>query len=323
MTGPTLTGDVVVTARSYSGGSVDVESQLTAAGLRVLRAPADHDLATLAGPLSGAVAWIAGTGPVGPEHLAAAPQLKIVARYGVGVDAVDLAAAAARGVLVTNTPGANSTAVAEHALALLLAGMRHVVRDDRHLRAGDTSVTRARELTGMRVGIVGFGRIGRALAARLQALGVQVLASDPWLSDDDVRAAGAEPADLAGLTGCDALSLHAPGGAVVVDADLLERLRPDCIVVNTARAALVDAAAVAAALRAGRLGCYATDDLGPEPEGGQPLLAADVADRVIATPHSAAQTVEAVDNMGTGSTQAVLDALAGRTPANRVPVPHT
>lgn len=313
--------DVVVTARSYSGGSVDVESRLVAAGLRVVRGPADHDLAVLRDLLAGAVGWIAGTGPVGPEHLDAAPQLRVLARYGVGVDAVDLAAAAARGVVVTNTPGANSTAVAEHALALLLAALRNVVRDDRRVRQGGSTVTRAREISGLKVGILGLGRIGRALCDRLRALGVTVLAADPFLSADQVRAAGAEPADLPTMAAeCDAVSLHAPGETTVVDDALLALFRPGGILVNTARAVLVDEAAVARALREERLGCYATDDLGP---GGQDnvLLAADLQDRVIVTPHSAAQTVEAVDNMGTGATEAVLDVLAGRTPRSVVPPP--
>jgi D-3-phosphoglycerate dehydrogenase len=314
-------GEVVVTARSYSGGSVDVESQLVAAGLRVLRGPADHDLAQLRDLLAGAVGWIAGTGPVGAEHLDAAPQLRVLARYGVGVDAVDVTAAAARGVVVTNTPGANSSAVAEHALALLLAALRNVVRDDRRLRQGGTTVTRAREITGLRVGILGLGRIGRALCDRLRALGVTVLAADPFLTPDQVRAAGAEPADLPTMAAeCDALSLHAPGETTVLDDALLARVRPGCLVVNTARAVLVDEAAVARALRADRLACYATDDLGP---GGAQhvLLADDLQDRVIVTPHSAAQTVEAVDNMGAGATEAVLDVLAGRAPRHVVPVP--
>ena len=312
-------GTVVVTARSYSGGSVDVESRLVEAGVRVVRGPVDHDPEQLRELLADAVGWIAGTARVEAHHLDAAPALRVVARYGVGVDSVDLAAAAERDVLVTNTPGANSTAVAEHALALLLAALRHVVRDDRHVRAGDTSVTRARELTGLRVGIVGLGRIGRALCTRLTALGVQVLASDPWLPDDQVRAAGAEPADLSVIAEtCDAISLHAPGGSPVVDEEFLGRVRPDCILLNTARAALVDDEALAAALRSGRLACYATDDLGGHESV---LLADDLQDRVIVTPHSAAQTVEAVDNMGIGATEAVLDVLAGRTPRNVVAAP--
>src|SRR5699024_2105108 len=122
-----------------------------------------------------AAAWIAGTGPVTAKHLALAPQLRILARYGVGTDAVDLAAAAAAGVPVSNTPGANSEAVAEHALALILATLRAVPAGDRRVRAGDWSVTRGRQVAGATAGVIGFGRIGRALAGRLAALGCTIL----------------------------------------------------------------------------------------------------------------------------------------------------
>jgi D-3-phosphoglycerate dehydrogenase len=246
----------------------------------------------------------------------------VVARYGVGVDAVDLAAAAARGVVVANTPGANSVAVAEHAVALLLAAVRNVVRDDRRVRDGRYTVTRAREFTGLRLGVVGLGRIGRALAHRARALGMHVLAVDPGLTAAQIRASGAEPTELAELAAtCDALSLHAPGGSAVVDDALLEQVPPHLVLVNTARAALVDERAVAAALREERLACYATDDLAASSDGGSLLLADDLRDRVIVTPHSAAQTVEAVDNMGIGATEAVLAVLAGRSPAYLVPAP--
>ncbi len=305
---------MLVTSRSFSSGTVDLVARLTATGARVVRGPADHDLQTLRGDLAEAVAWIAGTGPVTDEHLAAAPRLRIVARYGVGVDAVDLSAAATRGVSVTNTPGANSDAVAEHALALLLSCLRHVVEGDRAVRGGDWSVQRSRELGSLRVGIVGFGRIGRALTARLRLFGTTVLAYDPVVPAADLVAAGAEPAQLAALAGdCDVVSLHAPGDQRVVDVAWLASAA-GLVLVNTARAALVDEEAVAAAVRDGRLAAYAADDIG----NGSPLLAPDLVGRVVLTPHTAAQTVEAVDTMGAGATAAVLAVLAGTTPANLV-----
>ena len=310
---------VLVTSRSFSSGSLDLVARLTGSGVRVVRGPADHDLGALRGDLGAAVAWIAGTGPVTDAHLAAAPGLRIVARYGVGVDAVDLAAAAGRGVVVTNTPGANSEAVAEHALALILAAVRHVVDGDRAVRDGDWSVTRTRELRNLRVGVVGFGRIGRALTARLRLFGTTVLAHDPVVPAADVVAAGAVPTGLAELpAACDVVSLHAPGDQRVVDAAWLASAG-GLVLVNTARAALVDEDAVAAAVRDGRLAAYAADDLGPGGDAASPLLAPDLAGRVVLTPHTAAQTVEAVDAMGAGATDAVLAVLAGTTPPNVVP----
>jgi D-3-phosphoglycerate dehydrogenase / 2-oxoglutarate reductase len=316
-----VTGPVVlVTPRSFSSGDLDLLARLRGAGADVVLGAADHDVASLRPLLAGAVAWIAGAAPVTAEHLDAAPRLRLVARYGVGVDAVDLAAAAERGVMVSNTPGANSDAVAEHALALLLTCVRHVVTGDRGVRAGDWSVARAKELKDLRVGIVGFGRIGRALATRLLPFGTSVLASDPFLPAADLEGAGVRAAGLADLPArCDVVSLHAPGEHAVVDARWLAASPGGLVLVNTARASLVDETAVADALRDGRLAAYAADDLaaGHGATSG-PLLADDLAGRVVLTPHSAAQTVEAVDNMGTGATDAVLALLSGSTPEHLV-----
>lgn len=311
---------ILITSRSFSTGTQDLVGQLQAAGLDVVRGPAGHDLSVLGEALGRAVGWIAGTGPITAAHLDQAPHLRVLARYGVGVDAVDLGAAAARGVVVTNTPGANSDAVADHALALLLASVRDVGPGDRRVRLGDWSVRRGRELGSLTVGVLGFGRIGQGVARRLRGFGTTVLAHDPFLDDDRIRAAGAEPVAAAELpTRCDAVTLHAPGGHPVVDARWLARARPGLVLVNTARADLVDEHAVAAALRSGRLAGYAADTLATEDRGAaSPLLAADLADRVVVTPHTGAQTVEAVDRMGMAATADILAVLSGAAPRHPV-----
>lgn len=176
MTQPT----VLVTSRSFSSGDLDARGQLESAGVRVVLGPADHDLETVRPLLAEVLAWIAGAGPVTADHLDAAPRLRLVARYGVGVEAVDLSYADQRGVMVTNTPGANSGAVAEHAMALMLSALRHVTAGDRRVRRGDWQVQRTRELGSLTVGIVGVGRIGRGVADRLSGFGSTVLGYDPW-----------------------------------------------------------------------------------------------------------------------------------------------
>lgn len=311
---------ILVTSRSFSDGDLDLVARATHAGHRIMRGPAHHDLAEMRPLLHGADAWIAGTGPVTEEHLAAAPKLKIIARYGVGYEAVDLDAAAARGIPVTNTPGANANAVADHALALILAALRTIPDGDRRVRAGDWSVRRGRELGAATVGIVGFGRIGQGVAKRLSGFGPRVLASDPFLPADVVRGAGAEPVDLDELfRTADVITLHAPGGQRLVDADRLAGIRPGTVLVNTARPDLVDEAALASALRDGTLAAYAADTLdGDTAAGDSPLLAADLADRVIVTPHLAAQTTQAVDNMGSVSLDDVIAVLRGDEPAHPV-----
>jgi len=308
---------VLVTARSFGTGTRDLAGELSADGIRVLRGPADHRPEALAPLLAEADAWIAGTGAVTDEQLAAAPRLRVIARYGVGVDAVDLAAAARRGVLVTNTPGANSGAVADHTIALLLAALRGVTAGDRRVRDGSWTVgDRAHELGSLTVGVVGFGRIGRGVAARLHGFGSRVLATDPFVPADAIIAAGAEPCAPESIpVDADVVTLHAPGDTVVVDEAWLATVKPGLVLVNTARAALVDEEALARALRDGRLAGYAADTLSAETEKSEsPLLAADLADRVTLTPHIAAQTVQAVDQMGAGAVAAVRAVLAGRDP---------
>ncbi|MGI8458805.1 MAG: NAD(P)-dependent oxidoreductase [Propionibacteriaceae bacterium] len=317
---------VLVTSRSFSSGDLDLTAELEAAGCTVVTGPSDHDLDTLRPLLAEATAWVAGTGPVSGAHLDAGPGLRIVARYGVGVEAIDLAAAAARGVMVTNTPGANSGAVADHAVALMLAALRDVPAGDQGVRNGDWSVRRTRQLGELTVGIVGFGRIGRGVADRLRGFGSTLLGHDPYVSAEQFDAAEVAGVDLSELAArSEVITLHLPGEQVVVDASFLERVRPGLILVNTARATLVDETAVADALRAGRLGCYATDVLGTEvtttDDAPHPLLALDLRDRTVFTPHAAAQTVEAVDGMGRGAVDAVLAVLRGEQPATLVPLP--
>jgi len=313
---------VVVTSRSFSSGNLDLRARLGAAGLEVVTAAPHHGAQELREPLADAVAWIAGTGPVGLEQLSLAPSLRVLARYGVGYDAVDVAAAAARGIVVTNTPGANSEAVADHTLALTLAALRSVVAGDRRVRIGDWSTIRGREVGACVVGIVGFGRIGRGVAKRFAGFGARVVVHDPFVADRSVVAAGYSAAALQELfEGADIVSLNLPGGSVIVDADLLARVHPGQIIVNTARADLIDEAAVADALRTGVLRSYAADTLAAEGvDAASPLLAADLVDRVVVTPHFGAQTVEAIDRMGALAVDDVLAVLDGHPPAHPVAI---
>jgi D-3-phosphoglycerate dehydrogenase / 2-oxoglutarate reductase len=313
---------VVVTARSFGSGHADPAGLLKKAGLRVERADPAHDHAILEKSMPTAVAWIAGTSPIDDRHLAAAPNLKIVARYGTGYDSVDLAAAARRGVIVTNTPGANAESVADHTLGLMLAALRHLVAGDRASREGVRPPLRGRELGALTVGIIGFGSIGRAVARRLiGGFGSRVLAYDPFVAPERVREVGIEPVgDLSGLArAADVLTLHMPGGGrAVVDATFLSRTRPGAVLINTARGDLLDEQAVASALAEGRLAAVAVDVLASELATSSPLLDAPNA---ILTPHIAAQTTQAIDRMGMMAAQEVVRVLAGEAPRHPVAVP--
>ncbi|TFB55946.1 NAD(P)-dependent oxidoreductase [Cryobacterium tagatosivorans] len=313
-------GSVLATSRSFSSGSVDLVARLAEHGHTVHPGPSDHELEALRPALRTAVGWIAGTGPVTAEHLDAAPLLRVVARYGVGFEAVDLRAAHERGIVVTNTPGANSAAVADHAVGLMLAVLRGTTEGDRRVRVGDWSVLRGRELGSLTVGIVGFGRIGQGVAQRLSGFGSRVLAHDPWMSAEQIEAAGASPFDLSRMAAeCDIVTLHAPGGSTIVDRDWLASARTGLVLINTARPELVDEDALADALRSGLVSGFGADTLVGDTSGAaSPLLAADLAARVIVTPHFGAQTVEAVDNMGSIAVTNLLAVLAGEAPPHPI-----
>ncbi|HAS31710.1 MAG TPA: hydroxyacid dehydrogenase [Microbacterium sp.] len=304
---------ILVTSRSFGDGDLDVHARAAEAGHTIVRGPAHHPLDDLAGVLPTVDAWIAGTGPITTAHLDLAPRLVVIARYGVGVEAVDVAAATERGIVVSNTPGANAEAVADHTVGLALAALRSTVDGDRRVRSGDWTVRRGRELGASTVGIVGFGRIGRGVARRLQGFGSDVLATDPFVPAEDVRRAGAEPATLDEIFAkADVITLHAPGGQVIVDEERIARLRRGAVIVNCARPDLVDEPALAAALADGRVGAYAADVLTGDTAGhDSPLLDAALADRVVITPHLAAQTTQAVDNMGAMALESALAVLAG------------
>lgn len=312
---------VLVSTRSFSTGRRDLVGELAAAGLRAVRVATDHSPDQLLPELRTATAWIAGTAPVTADHLAAAPGLRVLARYGVGVESVDLVAAESAGVTVTNTPGANSEAVSEHTVALVFAALRRITDADARVRSGDWAVSRGRQLAGSIAAVIGFGRIGRGTATRLAALGCQVWVHDPFVDPQTIRAAGYEVVDLDRVRrSADVVALHAPGGALLVDRAWLADCRAGQLIVNTARADLVDETELAHALLDGRLFGYAADTLGSESRSDHlsPLLDPQLRDRVTITPHLGAQTVEAVDLMGSMAVADVLAVLAGASPAHPV-----
>lgn len=282
------------------------------------RGPADHDPDALAPLLAHAVAWIAGTGPVTEEHLRLAPDLRIVARCGMGVDAVDLDAARHRAVVVTNTPEANAVAVAEHAVALMLACLRRVVSGDRQVRAGRWPAMRGRELGACIVGVVGFGTVGWRVAALVRGFGATVAAHDPFV---DAADAPLLPFDAL-LERADVVTLHCPPAAgPLIDSAALGRMRRDAVLINTARASLLDEDAVAGALERGDIVALGADVLagrgGPDADGApSPLLTAP---RTVLTPHCAAQTDQAIDRMGQAAAAEVIRVVVEQVaPRHRV-----
>lgn len=232
---------------------------------------------------------IVGVDPVTARVLEAGP-LRVVVKYGSGMDNIDVEAAQARSVRVSSTPGTNARSVSELAVALLLALARNVALHDRGVRGGSWTRLTGIELAGKRLGIVGYGAIGREVARIARGLDMEVVAHDPLVDDADVPLIPLE--DL--LATSDAVSLHLPLTSETrgtVGREELAAMKPTAFLLNTARGGLVDENALADALRSGRLAGAALDGFEEEPLGDSPLRGLD---NVVLSPHAGAATHEAV-----------------------------
>ncbi|MCL2464457.1 MAG: phosphoglycerate dehydrogenase [Micrococcales bacterium] len=242
---------------------------------------------------------------------AAGPRLRVISRYGTGTDRVDLAAAKERGIVVAATPGANSVAVAELAIGLMLALARQIPTLDRAVRAGGWPRTHGMELTGKTLGVVGAGAIGRNVAQRARGLSMNVVGYDPLVPDDVLDAAGITPLPLAELLArADIVSLHVPLTDVtryLIDAAALATMKPGALLLNTSRGGLIDEGAAYDALTSGHLGGLGLDAYETEPPRDCALLTLD---NVVATPHAGAHTDEAVERMADAAVDNLLKALA-------------
>ena len=222
---------ILITARSFRKSEGPHKQMLRDAGYELVESPNEQPLAApeLAKWLAGIEGAILGLDEMTAETFDQAPDLRVVSRYGVGVDKLDLAAATRHGVVVTITPGANSVAVAELALALLMALARHIPFHDRAAKAGQWTRLTGFELTGSTLGILGLGRIGREVARRAECLGMRVLYYDPYLPSDAELGERRELAEL--LAECDAVSLHLPETAetrYLIGAEALARHETLC-----------------------------------------------------------------------------------------------
>jgi D-3-phosphoglycerate dehydrogenase / 2-oxoglutarate reductase len=248
------------------------------------------------------------------EALAQAPNLRVVARAGVGLDNVDVEAATKAGVMVVNAPSSNTVSAAEHAVGLLIAVARHVPQAMASLKAGEWQRSRftGAELYGKVAGILGLGRIGELVAQRLAAFSMQVIAYDPYVptaraAQLGVRLVGLE--DL--LAEADFISVHLPKTAEtsgLIGERELRLAKPGVLIVNAARGGIVDENALALALKDGRVGGAGIDVFATEPPADSPLLAFP---NVVVTPHLGASTHEAQEKAGTQVARSVRLALSG------------
>jgi D-3-phosphoglycerate dehydrogenase len=268
--------------------------------------------------LEGVNSIIAGACRLTRSVIEASPSLRHIARRGVGFDSVDLESASEHGVLVTITPGVLEASVADHVFALMLAAARSIPAGDALVRSGGWRGLVGVELVGKTLGIVGFGRIGRQVAARAAGFSMRVLAYDEF---PDEAAAGSLGVRLAGslteLFGAsDVISVNVPLTATtrrLVDARLLAKAKPGAIFVNTARGEVVDEGALAEALRSGRLFAAGVDTYEREPPLGSPLVELP---NVVLSPHIAGSTQECLARANALAAGTVVEVMEGRL-ANR------
>jgi D-3-phosphoglycerate dehydrogenase / 2-oxoglutarate reductase len=262
------------------------------------------------------------------DLLARAPQLQVVARAGVGVDAIDVDAATAAGIVVVNTPGANTIAAAEHTFAMMLAAFRHIAQANASVRAArwNRQDYVGNELFGKTLGIVGLGRIGSSVASRATAFGMRVVVYDPFVPVSRGASLGLEMVELdALLAEADVVTLHVPltpQTVGLIDMRALKRMRPNAVLVNCARGAIVDLEALLGALDDGRLRAAALDVVPDEPPPPDSLSARVATHpRVVATPHLSGSTHEAKERVALELADDVVRVLGGRPPSAGVNVP--
>lgn len=257
--------------------------------------------------------------------IAAGTRLKVVGRAGIGVDNIDTRAATARGIIVMNTPFGNSITTAEHAISLMLALARQIPQADRSTQAGkwEKSKFMGVELFGKTLGVIGCGNIGSIVADRAIGLKMRVIAYDPFLSPERAMELGVEKVELEKLfQRSDFITLHTPlteRTRNIIDAKALAMMKPSVRIINCARGGLVDEAALAEALKSGRVGGAAFDVFEVEPARESPLFGLD---NVICTPHLGAATTEAQENVALQVAEQMSDYLLKGAISNAINFPN-
>jgi D-3-phosphoglycerate dehydrogenase / 2-oxoglutarate reductase len=307
---------VLVTPRSLTHGDHPAFERLRQAGWDVVlgpkgRLPEEEELCDL---VQGCVGWIAGVEPVTPKVLAAAKMLRVISRNGSGVDNIPLADTAQRGITVLRASGANAQGVAELTLGLALLAARGIHLGDRGLKEGIWRRSIGAELNGRRVAVVGYGRIGQAVARLFAAFGSVVSVIEPL----DVATEPFARVDLeSAIREAELITLHcppSPDGKPLLSKALLSRTRPGLTLINTARRTLVDEEGLLQQLENGRIAAYCSDVFDQADDSAATLIAHP---RVIATPHLGAFTRESVDRAALEAVQNLLTFFGDVPPFSR------
>lgn len=312
-----MTAKVVIAHANQSGAPIEREI-LEAAGAEVVAALAP-DLRDSLAVLRDVDALMVGLHQVTAELLDEMPRLRIVCRVGTGVDAIDIPAATARGVWVTNVPDYSIDEVSTHAISLVLAQARRLFPHREAARGGNwryLGETPIRRLAGQTLGILGLGRIGRASARKGSGLGLNVIAYDPYVEDAVFAEVGARRVDFATLLReSDFLTLHVPltvETRQIIDAATLAQMKATAYLVNTARGEVIDIPALVEAVREGRIAGAAIDVLPTEPAPPDDPIFGD--ERIIVTPHIAWASSEAARDVRVRAAEDVARVLRGEAP---------
>jgi D-3-phosphoglycerate dehydrogenase len=316
-----MTYKVLIATRSFGSTSQKPWDVLAEANCELIRADmqqkmTEERLSELLADVDGA---IVGVVPLTARVLDHAPKLKIIAAHGVGVDHIDLQAAARAGVVVANCPGANDQAVADLTIGLMISLARQIPLVDQDVRSGKWGRYEGSELWKKSVGLIGLGRIGRGVARRALGFDMQVLAYDPYVDDQQARAIGVRMASLDEvITAADFVSLHTPlteETRHLIGKQQLEQMKPSAFLINTARGGLIDEEALYEALVGGKLAGAGLDAFAVEPPVGSPLLGLK---NVVLTPHIGAHTKEAIERVGMLAAQNVVHVFRTGEPIHRV-----
>jgi D-3-phosphoglycerate dehydrogenase len=309
---------VLITDRAWPDCSIE-RDVLKSVGAEVVEAPRT-DEQTLISLARDADAIGTNWAPVTANVIRAATRCKTVARFGIGLDNISVPTATGLGIPVTNVPDYCVSEVSDHALALLLAAARNVAFFHTRTKAGEYQLSAGapmRRLSGMTLGLIGFGHIARALFPKARALGMTVIANTRRL-DDCRTGCTMVPLDEL-LVRSDFVSLHAPltdSTRHMISGPQLARMKPTAWLINTSRGGLIDNAALEAALAAGRIGGAALDVFEPEPPDLSDALYKN--ERVIVTPHAAFVSAESLHELRLRASRQIADALEGKRPANVV-----
>ena len=308
-----MKGDILITPRSLKSGDPALDLfEKAGYRLKFCKPGTMPDKAELTALIPGCVGYLAGVETISASVLAAGSSLRAISRNGTGVDNIDLKAAERRNIAILRAEGANARGVAELAISLILSCARHVPFSDRNIKRGNWRRRRGVEVKNRILGVVGLGNIGRITARLAIALGMKIVAYDPYAPAlAEFPADSFKRTDLEELwTEAEFVTLHCPlsrGRAAIVSEKSIQRMKEGVMIVNTARWELIEEKAVLNGLNSGKIGCLATDVFPKEPPQLSPLLKHE---NVVTTPHIGGFTKESVSKSASIAVENLLDFLS-------------